>query len=139
MPKGISPLVAAVLLIAITMAIAAILANYVTGIVARQQQALIGMCPFGSTMNYVSEDYPKWEAGRIIAVIESNVALGDFRFSVMLKNDTVLTYPDIRDLELAPGIGDIRTEPLPFAAADVDSVTILTNCTNVRSEARPLR
>jgi flagellin-like protein len=140
--KGISPLVASVLLIAITLAIAAILANWVTGIVAEEQQAMLVTCPFGSTLNYQSAEYPKWDAGnsQIVAVISGNVPLGDFKFSVILTNDTALALDDRLNSQLTPGTPtDIRTNTLTLAKSNIKSVEVLTNCTNVKTEARSLK
>lgn len=138
MPK-ISPLTASIALIVLTMVVAAALASYVTGIVA-QRQAALSECPSGSALNYVSNDYPRWSGGRIIAIIGANVPLDDFAFSVALNNGSVLTLGDSNKLVLSQGVpGEIRTEQLSVSSSDVASVAILSNCTNVKSEARALR
>ena len=142
MQKGISPLVASVLLIAITMAVAAILANFITGVT--QQTLQSSSTCIGGSMSYATAEYPKWEASnsQIVAVVEAQyVSLGSFKFGVTLNNDTVLTYSDILGRALAAGSrGDIRTQAsLPFAKADVKNVLITTNCTNVKTEATGLR
>ena len=141
MRKGISPLIASVLLIAITMAVAAILANYVSSF-TKSTISNLPTC-VGGSVSYVSADYPKWETSKqIVAVLESqNVPLGGFRFSVTLNNDTVLNYNDIQGQALPSGArGDVRTQiSLPFEKTDVKNLVILTNCTNVRTEPTGLR
>ncbi|MFQ6020763.1 MAG: archaellin/type IV pilin N-terminal domain-containing protein [Candidatus Aenigmatarchaeota archaeon] len=137
--KGISPLVASVLLIAITMAIAAILANYISGL-TQQTIGAMQTC-IGGSVNFASAEYPKWSDSTVIAVVEAQgVALGNFKFSVTLTNDTVLTYDDVTGHSIPPGaVGDIRTSTLPFSKSQVKSVLILTNCSNVKAGPTTLR
>jgi len=140
MKKGISPLIASVLLIAITMAIAAVLATWVQGIVSEQQQQALATCPFGSYVNYISSEYPKLDAsGHVVAVVSGNVDFGNFRFAVTYDNDSVSIYDDANNLNLAAGgIGDVRTTET-FSSANIKSVIVTTNCSNVKTEARSLR
>ena len=140
--KGISPLVASVLLIAITMAVAAILANYVSTLTTET----LGNLPtcIGGSVNFASADYPKWDdsTSSIVAVVEAqSVSLGRFKFAVTLSNDTVATFDDTRGQAIPAGaIGDIRTQnSLPFAETDVRTVTVLTNCSNVKAGPTGLR
>ena len=141
MTKGISPLVASVLLIAITMAIAAVLANYVSGL-TRQTLGGLPTC-IGGSVNYISAAYPQWDYAnsKVVAALEAqSVALGRFKFAVTLTNDTVLTYDDVTGHSISPGsIGDIRTGGLPFPKASVSNVLVLTNCSNVRTISTTLR
>lgn len=139
--KGVSPLVASVLLIAITLAVAAMLANYIGGFTQSTLQNL-PTC-VGGFINYASADYPKWDDANsaIIAVVEAqSVPLSRFKFVVTLTNDTVLTYDDATGHSIAAGsIGDIRTQSLPFSKSSVKSVLVITNCSNVKTTTTALR
>ncbi|MCD6476919.1 MAG: type IV pilin [Candidatus Aenigmarchaeota archaeon] len=134
MTKGISPLIASVLLIAITIAVAAVLATWVT---TYTEKSLPTTTCVGGSMAFVSAEYPKWSDGSIVACIEAQyVSLGDFQIEVLLNDDTVQRFNDITDTSIAPGAtGCIRTEQLTFAKSDVKSIKILTNCTNVNLQS----
>ncbi|MDD5416782.1 MAG: hypothetical protein PHU12_02285 [Candidatus Aenigmarchaeota archaeon] len=138
MAKGISPLVATVLLIAITMAIAAILANWAT---TYTENALPSTSCVGGTVRFVSSDYPKWENSRIVAVIEARyVTLNKFKFAVLMNDDTVNTYNDVNNLELEPGtIGTIKTDTLSISESNVKAVQILTSCSDVKTDLTALK
>ena len=137
MNKGISPLVASVLLIAITMAVAAILANWVTGIT---ETTLQSQTCIGGYASYVTADYPKWDGDEIIAAIEVQyVPMGDFKFVVIYDDDTVETFDDTLDTELSPGaVGTIKSGDLNNDTA-VREVRISTNCSNVYIDFTSLR
>jgi len=134
--KGVSPIVASVVLIAITMAIAAVLANYVSTL-TQQTFSNLPTC-VGGYITFASADYPKWNEAdsSIVAVVEAQgVDLGKFKFTVTLNNDTVLTYNDVTGHVIPAGaVGDIRTGTLPFAKSDIKRVRVVTNCSNVRVE-----
>ncbi len=134
MRKGISPLVASVLLIAITMAIAAVLASWVS---TYTEEALPTTSCIGGDIGIISAEYPKWTSDNtILAVVEARyVTLNDFSFVVLMDDDTVETVDDVNNLELAPGtIGTIETANLGVGYNDsVRSVQILTNCPDVKS------
>jgi len=139
--KGISPLVASVLLIAITLAVAAILANYVS----TYTQETLGTLPtcVGGSMVYATADYPEWDESnsRIKAVIEAQfVPLGDFKFEVLLTNDTVITSDDTQGLSLSAGsTGTIISGNLGVTKNSINKVRVSTNCSNVFIAYRTLR
>jgi len=137
MKKGISPLVASVLLIAITMAVAAILANWVTGVT---EQTLQTQTCVGGRVSYVTADYPKYQTDEIIAAVEAQyVPLGDFQFVVIYDDDSVETFDDELGTSLAPGaVGTIRSGDLDNDTA-VKEVRISTNCSNVYIDFTSLR
>ena len=97
--KGISPLIASVLLIAITMTLAAILATFVSNY-TRQQLSSLPSC-VGGTLLFATADYPKYDNGNIVAVVEAeNVELSGFNIeainslgNVIRRNDTDVTIP----------------------------------------------
>ena len=142
MKKGISPLVASVLLIAITIAIAGILASWVT---SYTEETLPTTSCIGGGVAVVSADYPYWNVvdpltgeAEIVAVIEAtSVPLSDFKFAILMVDDTVHTIEDDEGLVLEPGaIGTIKTGDLSTLIPDetqIWAVQITTNCPNVDS------
>ena len=140
MRKGISPLVASVLLIAITIAIAAILANWVS---TYTEEALPTTSCIGGDIAVISAEYPKWTASNtILAVVEAkHVKLSDFKIVVLLDDDSVKTYDDKTGLSLDAGtIGTIETENLDSGYNDtIKSVYILTSCADIKSSLYSLK
>jgi len=136
MRKGISPLIATVLLIAITMAVAAVLANWVQ---TYTETALPTTNCIGGQVGVISSEYPYWDSTntRIVAVVEAKfVELSDFKFVVLMNDDTVNTY-DATIITLQPGtIGTIKTttaDTSTLVPTDVRTVKILTSCPDVKS------
>ena len=138
MKKGISPLVATVLLIAITMAVAAVLASYVQSIPAK---VLPSASCVGGSISFISSDYPKWENGAIVAVVEARTAtLKNFRFAVLMNDDTVNTYNDINGQSLDSGrSGQIKTDVLSISQSNIKAVQIQTNCPDVKTDFTALK
>lgn len=139
MKKGISPLVASVLLIAITIAIAAGLSSWINNF---QEQALPQTSCVGGSVIFVSSDYPKWtDSNTILAVVEARyVPLSNFKFAVLMKDDTVFTYEDENELSLGAGtIGTIETDTLDLVEDDINSVQILTSCSDVKTDLTALK
>ena len=146
MKKGISPLIAVVLLIAGTFTVAAILVKWgetrVRGEVTKfEAKAKEFECFYGA-ISLISDDYPKVVSDRIIAVIEvAGVPLGDFTFEV-LYNDTgiekVKVLKDTENLALSPGrVGTIISENLTengINSEDILKVRIGSNCSEVKTE-----
>ena len=139
--KGISPLVASVLLIAITMAVAAILANWVSSF-TRQTVGGLSTC-VGGGVNYVSADYPKWDDinKRVLAAIEAQfVSLGRFSFEVVFQNDTLTTFNDIQGLRLDPGAsGTVISQNVGGSSSNIKQVRVATNCSNVKTDWSSLK
>lgn len=78
--KGVSPLIASVLLIAITMTLAAILASFVSSY-TQQQLSSLPAC-VGGTITFATAAYPDYNnsTGEIVAIIDvGSVDLSDFR------------------------------------------------------------
>ena len=141
MKKGISPLVASVLLIAITMAIAAVLANYVSGL-TRQTLGGLPTC-IGGSVNYISAAYPQWDyaTSKIKAALEAqSVPLANFKFEILLTNSTIINSTDTQGLALAPGAsGTAISDVIPVPKTSISQVRITTNCSNVRTEYDSLK
>ena len=139
MKKGISPLVASVLLIAITIAIAAILANWVS---TYTEEALPQTSCVGGSISFVSADYPKWTgSSTVLAVVEARyVALHSFKFAVLMNDDSVNTYEDFNELSLDAGtIGTIEATPIGIVKDDIKAVQILTSCPDVKTDLTALK
>jgi len=135
--KGISPLVATALLIAITISVAVILANFVSTY-TRQTLSSLPTC-VGGALNYVSADYPKWDdtADKVTAVVEAqSVSLGNFTFEVLLTNDTLISAADSQGLALRSGsTGTVISNAIAgLSKADIKQIRIGTNCSNVKTE-----
>ncbi|MBU3905066.1 MAG: hypothetical protein KJ906_02885 [Nanoarchaeota archaeon] len=140
MRKGLSPLVASVLLIAITIAIAAVLANWVS---TYTEDALPQTSCVGGSISFVSADYPKWTVGNsVLAVVEARyVPLRNFKFAVLMNDDSVIIYDNKNGLSLEAGtIGTIETVALdPTIEGNIRSVQILTSCSDVKTDLTALK
>ncbi len=143
MKKGISPLIAVVLLIAATVAVAAILANWATSYSKIHTEEISSKT--GCTMGlvyFLSNEYPKLVGDRIVAVLEvENVPLGDFAFEVIYEKDGIektAVLKDTLNTSIAPGrAGSIVSENLTEYGIDPSSikkVRIITNCSEVKTE-----
>lgn len=138
--KGVSPLIASVLLIAITMTLAAILASFVSNY-TRDQLTNLPSC-VGGNIIFSSADYPKWDTGTIVAVIEAeNVDLDTFTFEILLNDDTVINSADALTASIsAGGAGTVRTGALSISESDVNKVRIIAgNCQGVKTQWTALR
>jgi len=138
--KIVSPLVASAGLIIATIIIAAFLANYVTAAV-EAENVKASQCPEGTTLNYVSNDYPRFTGGRIEAVVEvKGSSLKDFVFNLTLNNGTKASYPNTESPVLTAGtIGTLKTDVIPYNVPDIGSIVITTACSNVATQSRSLR
>ena len=140
--KGVSPLIASVLLIAITMTLAAILASFVSNY-TREQLSSLPSC-VGGTLVYSSADYPKWvtASNAVIAVVEAeNVDLEDFTFEVLLTNDTLINSDDTVGTPISAGsAGTVRSGNLGVSQSEVSTVRIVAgNCAGVKTDWSALR
>jgi len=141
MMKGVSPLVASVLLIVITMSVAAVLATFVSSY-TKSTLASLPTC-VGGNIIYVTADYPKWDAStqKITAIVEAqNIPLGNFKFDVIFINDSATSFLDSQGLSLAAGAtGTIISQPIGATKNDVKQVRVSTNCSNVKTDWTNLR
>jgi len=88
--KGISPLIASVLLIAITMTLAAILATFVSNY-TRQQLNALPSC-VGGTLTFATNDYPQYSANHVKAILQvDNVDLSGFTVQVITSSGSVVS------------------------------------------------
>ena len=138
--KGVSPLIASVLLIAITMTLAAILASFVSNY-TRDQLTNLPSC-VGGNIIFSTSDYPKWETGTIVAVIEAeNVDLDTFKFEVLMTSDNVVNSDDALSASIAAGSsGKVQSGALGISVGDVDKIRIIAgNCQGVKTQWTSLR
>ncbi len=148
MEKGISPLIAVVLLIAATVAMAAILASwaktYSVGQISQFEEKVTEFDCSSGVIYFISGiENPKVVGNKIIAVIEvGNVPLGNFSFEIIynyngIPNTTVLK--DTSGTQLAPGrIGTLVSEQLPMDPASIEKIRIISNCSEVKSAWKTL-
>ena len=88
--KGVSPLIASVLLIAITMTLAAILASFVSSY-TQQQLSNLPTC-VGGTVTFTTGDYPRLDGNNIVAIIDvNNVDLSGFKIEAINSSTDVTT------------------------------------------------
>jgi hypothetical protein len=137
--QRVHPIAVSGVLIVFTLIAAALLANFVAAQVRTQQIDSLASCPAGSTISYYTDDYPTVSNGAVVALISGNTPLSSFKFSVILQNDTPVVVPDTEGAILTAGAIARVSALLPADQGDVKAVVVLTNCTNVRTEARPLR
>ena len=138
--KGMSPILASLGLILVTVIISAFLYMYVTS--AYNEQTLKATeCPTGTALNFVSNDYPRFSSGRIEATVEvTGNPLTGFMFDLKLVNGTTLSYANTESKTLTAGtIGTLKTDVLPLNVPDIETVTITTACSNVATVERSLR
>jgi len=135
--KGISPLIASVLLIAITMTLAAILASFVSTYTQTQLTGLSSCV--GGTIRFATADYPKNDAGTVSAVIEvSGVDLDGFYFEVINSTGSVVKSTKI-DVQIDAGETGSISSTLTGVADDDDARVVADNCPDVRTAWVPLK
>jgi flagellin-like protein len=132
--KGVSPLIASVLLIAITMTLAAILASFVSSY-TQQQLSNLPTC-VGGTVTFATADYPRMDGGNIVAIIDvSSVDLSGFRIEAIDSNGDVITRTATGATNISAGSsGTIRAD---FSGTNVttgDKARVVAgNCPDVRT------
>lgn len=139
--KAISPLVAAVMLIAITMTVAVLLSQWATTSF-QQTVSSLPTC-IGGRVDYLSAEYPKWndaDKSIIAAITAYGTSLSKFKFEVRLVNDTILTFNDRVGLSLAPGAtGTVISTSTGLEKSSIKDVWITTNCSDVKTTISTLK
>jgi len=132
--RGISPIIASVLLIAITMSVAVVLATFVTSYTSETVGRISPACVGGGII-FVSSDYPRLDGAKLTAVIESQfVDLSDFTLDIWYDNDTFASHEDENNLSLAAGATGTVLESNVLNPADVNKVRVSAgNCINVKT------
>lgn len=136
--KAVSPLVAAVLLIAVTMTIAGMLAYWASGFV-RQQTETFSNQSVVSACNYA--DFKVYSCTYNPGTQRVNLILENIR-TIELKNLTAfIIYPDTISTNVLNGslsAGFIKSFPITGVASDYSSINIKTECPDL-SVSTPCR
>jgi flagellin-like protein len=138
--KGVSPLIASVLLIAITMTLAAILASFVSSY-TQQQLSSLPAC-VGGTVTFATADYPDLQGSTIVAIIDvGSVDLSDFRIESINATGDVNTVTATGSISISAGSsGTIRADFTGLGAAIGDDTRVVAgNCPDVRTGWIPLK
>ncbi len=138
--KGISPLIATVLLIAFTITIATLLASWMTGFTTTQTETTGTTadaeikCAYGSitikSMKYNNSDT------KLYAEIENNagdVDLSNITFSIILANSSTYTYSttcNCNDETLRAAETKIYSNSSVVGGCNIDKVYVTSNCRN---------
>jgi len=133
--KGISPIIASVLLIAITMSIAVILAAYVTQYTRETTGAIPTACIGGALFVHGTPDCTT--STLTIDLEAAYVTLGEFKADTRDSTGTIIDTAALRvtgPSSLAPGEIGTLTFTLPSTCTGVDQVRVTTNCFNVRTD-----
>ncbi len=132
--KGVSPLIASVLLIAITMTLAAILASFVSSY-TQQQLSSLPAC-VGGTITFATADYPSLSGGEIVAIIDvGSVDLSDFRIESINSTEHVNIITATGSTSISAGSsGTIRSDFSGLNPAVGDKTRIVAgNCPDVKT------
>ena len=131
--KGISPIIASVLLIAITMSIAVVLAAYVTSYTREATTTIPSAC-IGGALFFMGT--PSCVGTSLSANVESQfVTLSDFKVDVRNATTGVILQTDVSTSgvsSLAPG--DVGTITATLTGCDDIEVRVTTNCFNVKTD-----
>lgn len=133
MRKAVSPLVAAVLLIAVTMTIAAILSYWASGFVRSrteewEERLPAGECSFANFRIY-SCSYSDTN-GEFTIILENirNVKLRNITAFVIYDNGTIQTQSVLADLDPSPAI---KTYTISGVSPNYNELSIKTHCSDV--------
>jgi flagellin-like protein len=133
--KGISPIIASVLLIAITMSIAVVLAAYVTSYTREATQSIPTTC-IGGAMFFAAT--PRLSGCVLTASIESQfVELEGFKVDVRNASTDIILVSGIATSglsSLAPGDAGTLSATIPstYCTSDIE-VRVSSNCFNVKT------
>jgi flagellin-like protein len=128
--KGISPLVASVLLIAITMTVAGVLALWATGFVKERTGAFNATspeCDFAHFRIYSCTYNSNTSTINLILNNEGNVELKSLTAFIIYSNNSVSETPLTGTLPP----NTLKSYSIPGVASDYTSLTIRTHCPQV--------
>jgi flagellin-like protein len=130
--KGISPIIASVLLIAITMSIAVVLAAYVTSYTREATQSTPVAC-VGGMANFIAA--PQLEGCLLTASIESQfVSLNDFKVDVRNATTGIVLEAGVATSGLdSLTAGDTGTLTATLSHCSGIEVRVSTSCSNVKT------
>jgi flagellin-like protein len=133
--KGISPLIASVLLIAITMTLAAILATFVSNY-TRQQLSALPSC-VGGTLVYATSAYPKLTGvTTVTAIVEAeSVDLNNLGFIIEVIDGTGNVQSGISSTKIAAGSsGSVSNSSFTSLAVGNKARVISKDCPTVKTD-----
>ena len=146
--KGLSPLVATVLLIAFTIAVAGIVSIWLTGFTTNQTQDVTAKANIEVTCSYggISFGNLRYSAGNISGNIENTrtVGIGKIAVQIIYDNKTVIRHSlcllgniagncSVANLSLAPR--ELTTFNIS-ANSNYESLRVFTNCSSVYDTAQ---
>ena len=132
--KGVSPLIASVLLIAITMTLAAILASFVSSY-TQQQLSTLPSC-VGGTVTFATADYPRLDGNNIVAIVDvTNIDLSGFKIEAINSTGDVSTVTATGATSISAGSsGTIRADFTGYSLNVGDKARVVAgNCPDVRT------
>ncbi|MBN2202621.1 MAG: type IV pilin [Candidatus Aenigmarchaeota archaeon] len=132
--KGVSPLIASVLLIAITMTLAAILASFVSSY-TQQSLSELESC-VGGTITFTTADYPQLSGSMIVAIIDvSSVDMSGFKIEAINSTGDVNTVTATGATSISAGSsGTIRADFSGTGVIVGNRVRVVAgNCPDVRT------
>jgi len=134
--KGISPIIASVLLIAITMSIAVVLAAYVTTYTREATQSIPSACIGGALFFRTGSPTYNTTDCVIKANVEGQfVTLNTFKVDYESGGSISSGHVASGTAELAPGdAGTVTFDVGSGTCTDITSVRITTSCFNVKTE-----
>ncbi len=133
--KGISPIIASVLLIAITMSIAVVLAAYVTSYTREATENMPTACVGGAL--YFVTDSPRLSLSdcKITASVESQfVELSNFKIDINRNGVITSGLTTTGVSSLAPGDSGTVFATVTSPCDDVSYIRVSTNCFNVKTD-----
>ena len=133
--KGISPIIASVLLIAITMSIAVVLAAYVTSYTREATQSIPSACIGGAVFFMSGSPVLNTTSCRVTASLEGQfVTLNSFKVDQNRGGVISSGASTTGVTELAPGDSGTVYANINSPCDDVDYVRVTTNCFNVKTD-----
>lgn len=131
--KGISPIIASVLLIAITMSIAVVLAAYVTSYTRTATQAIPSACIGGAI--FINGN-PKCTGGALNVTVEGQfVTLKTFTIDVRnAATQAFINSYTASGNQLAPGDTGRLTATLGTDCSTSNQIRVSTDCFNVKTD-----
>lgn len=147
MEKGISPLIAVVMLIAFVVAVAGILMNWLSGFATQETELVQEKSETSITCSYgsVSAKSAEYSDPRLSATVENTgqISIGNVTLSVVYQNATSQQVElcgsaggavSCSNSNLSLGVGEQESFNVTIWGSNYDSVKVITNCTGVGDE-----
>ena len=147
--KGISPLIATVLLIAFTVAVAGIIATWITGFATTTSQTVSTQSNIEITCAYgaINIRSLKYSSPYLSGVVENNgqIDLGNISISIIYQNATSekvqlcksgITGQTCAVSNLSLRISEQQSFNFSLNGSNYDEIRVITNCSNVVDTAK---